>query len=797
MNKVYCIGNAHLDPVWLWEWYEGYAEVKATFRSALDRMKEFPAYKFTSACAAYYEWVRDSDPAMFDEIRERVREGRWSVTGGWYIQPDCNIPSGESFARHALISQRFFREEFGKAAETGYNVDSFGHNGSLPMILRQSGMKHYVFMRPGPHEKPQIPDSLFLWQSADGSSVPTYRIPIQYNFNLGCFDNFEKVAGMASEHAMMAFYGVGNHGGGPTIRLLERMEEELDDRFVYATADEYFDAVRDLPLPVVKEDLQFHAKGCYSACSMIKKNNRISEHRMAAAEAYSVLSGRLAGTTYPSAEFERAWKNVLFNQFHDIMGGCSIRPAYDQAAMQHGEVQAIADRAENFACQQISWRIDTVGDAPLRPDKPGWGAGWTNEGVGTPIVVFNSHPWDVTAFVTVHDLPKRVTDENGVPLPCQSVRSPRTNGRNDKWEIGFLVTIPALGYKTLRAFYQDEAEEGKNPFAVGETFIENDRIRLTFDPATGELVSMTEKGTGRELLSGPTETVLMDETDSDTWAHGIKAFRKVAEVFRSGEIKVIESGPVRATVRTWQRGEHTVIRRDYSLVAGSDQVTVRTKVDFREHHRMLKFRIPTAVQNPKILCEIPFGTIERPADGSEQVCHRWFAATDPGQGGEGLAVLNDAKYSFAADGSVLELTVLRGAIWADHFGTRDEFCEYMDQGEHEFTYALMPYRSVYETTKRAAELNQKPFAVLETFHKGPLPQSYSGIRVPDGILVTAVKKHEDSDAVTVRAYECEGKDTETGIELFGTKFEASFGHNGVKTFIIGEDGVRETDFLED
>ena len=97
MNKIHLIGNAHLDPVWLWQWYEGYAEVKATFRSALDRMKEFPDYKFTSACAAYYEWVRDSDPAMFDEIRERVKEGRWCVTGGWYIQPDCNIPSGESF----------------------------------------------------------------------------------------------------------------------------------------------------------------------------------------------------------------------------------------------------------------------------------------------------------------------------------------------------------------------------------------------------------------------------------------------------------------------------------------------------------------------------------------------------------------------------------------------------------------------------------------------------------------------------------------------------------------------------
>ena len=142
--KTHLIGNAHLDPVWLWQWHEGYMEVKATFRSALDRMKEFPDFKFTSACAAYYEWIRDSDPDMFEEIRQRVAEGRWSITGGWYIQPDCNIPSGESFARHGLVSQRFFRDNLGKTAKVGYNVDSFGHNGSIPMILKQSGMDAYI-----------------------------------------------------------------------------------------------------------------------------------------------------------------------------------------------------------------------------------------------------------------------------------------------------------------------------------------------------------------------------------------------------------------------------------------------------------------------------------------------------------------------------------------------------------------------------------------------------------------------------------------------------------------------------
>ncbi|MBQ4349716.1 MAG: alpha-mannosidase [Clostridia bacterium] len=799
MNKIHLIGNAHLDPVWLWQWYEGYAEVKATFRSALDRMKEFPDYKFTSACAAYYEWVRDSDPAMFDEIRERVKEGRWCVTGGWYIQPDCNIPSGESFARHALVSQRFFRREFGKTAKTGYNVDSFGHNGSLPMILSESGMDAYVFMRPGPHEKPEIPDALFRWESADGSSVPTYRIPIQYNFNLACFDNFEKVRNMAVEHDMMAFYGVGNHGGGPTIRLLEKMENELGEEYVYSTPDEYFDAVRGREMPVVREDLQFHAKGCYSACSMIKKNNRKSESMLYAAENLTSLSRALAGTAWPAEEFERAWKNTLFNQFHDIMGGCSIRDAYDNAAITHGETQAIADRAINFACQQISWNIDTIGDAPFRPDKPGWGAGWTNEGVGTPIVVFNPHPWPVTrAFVTVHDLPKRLTDEEGHPILCQPVRAPRTNGRNDKWEIGFLVNLPPLGYRTLRAFYQGEPDEFENTLGAGEDFIENEYLRLTFDPATGELVSIYHKGTEREYLAAPTRTELIDETDSDTWAHGIREFKKVTDTFADGEIRLLESGPARAAMRTYTRGANTVVRRDYSLLPGRDTIYVKTQVDFREHHRMLKFRLPVKAGDPRAYCEIPFGWIERPTDGTEQVCHRWTALL--GGDGEGLAMLNDSKYSFDADGSTLSLTVLRGAIWADHFGTRDDLCEYMDQGIHEFTYAicLADEGHFAHLTRRAAELNAAPFAVLETFHKGSLPTSYAGIgALPDNIVVTAVKKHEDSDAVVIRACECEGRDTEAEFTVFGKTFRASIPHRAARTFVIDGKGARACNFLED
>ncbi|MCR5682692.1 MAG: hypothetical protein K6G29_09610, partial [Clostridiales bacterium] len=386
----------------------------------------------------------------------------------------------------------------------------------------------------------------------------------------------------------------------------------------------------------------------------------------------------------------------------------------------------------------------------------------------------------------------------GHPIRCQLVRAPRTNGRDDKWEIGFLVNLPPLGYTTLRAFYEGEPDAFENTLSTGEDFIENEILRLTFDPATGELVSIYDKAAEREYLASPTRTELIDETDSDTWAHGIREFKKVTDTFADGEIRLLESGPARATMRTYTRGANTVVRRDYSLLQGSAEIFVKTQVDFREHHRMLKIRLPVKAENPRAFCEIPFGWIERPTDGTEQVCHRWTALY--GEDGLGLAMLNDSKYSFDADGSTLTLTVLRGAIWADHYGTRDDLCEYMDQGIHEFTYAIYPAAEEhkYLLARRAAELNAAPFAVLETFHKGALPTSYAGIRaLPENIVVTAVKKHEDSDAVVIRAYECEGRDTEAEFTVFGKTFNAPFGHRAAKTFVIDENGVRPCNFLED
>lgn len=798
MKKVHLIGNAHIDPVWLWQWQEGYSEVKATFRSVLDRMKEFPYFKFTSACSIYYKWIEESDREMFDEIAARIKEGRWNIAGGWIIQPDCNIPCGESFARHSLIGQRYFKEKFGVTAKTGYNVDSFGHNGNIPKILRNSGMENYVFMRPGIHEK-KLMSSLFDWESSDGSRVRAYRIPPNYCINDKSFQYFGDIENMAQNenHDMMAFYGIGNHGGGPTIQLLDKMSRELNENYLYSTVDEYFAAVKDEQVPLLNDDLQFHAKGCYSACSQVKGDNRKSENSLIECEKFSVLSNYLMNTPYPGEKLTGAWENVLFNQFHDILGGCSIREAYTDARYLNDEAMSIAQRHSNFALQQISWNIDTMNGRELKKyyRSPEFAVGWKcDEGLGTPLVVFNSLPYEVNQVVTVKKLAKRITDKDNNDVKIQTVRDSKTNG-GDKWATAFIASVPAYGYTVYRMYFDDEADNYDNLFATTTNSIENGKIKITFSKISGEVISIYHKERREELLAAPTQTVLIDESCCDTWAHGIQEFDNVIKTAKRGRLKLTEAGPCRVTMRSAVKIGNSTVIRDYSLLDNSDEIIVKCRIDFREKNKMLKFRFPCAVYG-EAFCQIPFGYIKRECDGKEQVGGSWMTVTDKKRG---LVVTNDSKYSFDVDKNVMSLTVLRGAIYADHYGQkdRDEDCVYMEQGIHEFIYSLSAFKSISCCEKAALNLNNPVTLITETFHKGKLPTSFSGINVnKDNIIVTAIKKHEDSDGIIVRCVEIENRDTEAKIEVLGSTVTVNFTKGQVKTLLIKDGIAEQVNFME-
>ncbi|KPL13298.1 MAG: hypothetical protein AMS23_04260 [Bacteroides sp. SM1_62] len=277
--RFHMIGHTHIDPVWLWPWTEGVSVVHSTFRSALDRMNETDDFCFTAGSAQFYEWVAENEPAMLAEIRKRVDEGRWNIVGGWWVEPDANMPSGEALVRQGLYGQLTLQRLLGHRAKVAANPDSFRHAETLPQILKLQGMENYIFMRPGPHEK-SLPADLFWWEGADGTRVLTYRIQFSYN-DVGPVKNrIEKILETCQDQPMksfMAYYGAGDHGGGATrenIRSIEALKVEKDaPEIFYSTTDNYFKEIRaykDQKLPVVKDDLQHHAVGCYTAESAIK-----------------------------------------------------------------------------------------------------------------------------------------------------------------------------------------------------------------------------------------------------------------------------------------------------------------------------------------------------------------------------------------------------------------------------------------------------------------------------------------------------------------------------------------------
>lgn len=776
MAKLHLIGNGHLDPVWLWRWQDGFSEVLATFRSALDRMNDFPDFKFTSACAVYYQWIEKIDPDMFREIQQRVEEGRWNIVGGWFLQPDCNLPSGESFARHGLISQRYFKEKFGVTAKTGYNVDSFGHNGNLPQILKKSGMDHYVFQRPMPHEK-DIESSLFVWESADGSQVCAYRLPFAYEMGFSRLDKFEELRDKVNEDNQdyMAFYGVGNHGGGPTIKLIDAINQLDIPNKVYSTPDEYFERIDWGKLPIVADELQHHARGCYSASTFVKTSNRKCENNLIATEKFSLMAKYLVGTKYPKTKLDKAWKNLMFNQFHDILCGCCVKKAYEDAGYQFGEIMSITEQEINFALQAITHHIDTLGDEtlPAYKKQENWKI-WEHEVLGTPIVVFNPHSWGVKMPVQFNAVVKKMTDEQGNEIPYQIVRGDQTNVE-DKYHTAFLAEVEPLGYRVYRAFVEKESEkEFQKEMSCDGRSLENDCIRVEFSQSTGDICRFYDKKTERDIINRECRAVLLDETDADTWAHDKVYLGQLVGAFDTPKFEVIEDGNVRSTLRvTTQYGQST-LRRDYTITPGSDVLQVKTMADFHEKHRSLKFTFPTAGED--VIAKIPYGTIRRKKELGEEFCGSWFASND-------VCVANDCKYGYDTTVDEVRMTVLRSAIWADHFGVRDEFCEYMDQGVHEFTYCVFPYQNNCASEKKAEELNFGLRAVKDSFHKGALPERISCLTCEgDNIAVTAIKQAEDEEEVVVRFCEMNGENKNISIELFGQKIETDVAHHEIKTF---------------
>ncbi len=815
---MHLIGNAHIDPVWLWQWQEGYSEIKATFRSALDRMNEYPDFKFVCGAISQFKWIEENCPEMFEEIKQRVKEGRWNIVGGWWVQPDCNSPSGESFVRHSLYSQNYLKEKFGILATTGYNVDSFGHNCTIPQILKKSGMDNYIFMRPGPTEI-DIPNPLFMWKSPDGSMVKTFRI-LDNHYN-NSFRTLEKVINEAFEKSdlntdeFMMFFGVGNHGGGPTIQALELIQkmqnEKGHDNIFISTADEYFKKIesKDASLPVWDTDIQHYASGCYATHFEFKKKHRLTEQLLLAAERFNTIAHKAVGYKDEYENLKPAWEKLLFNQFHDIMGGCSLQASLEDAQQAIGYSSHIASDVLNASLQKISWSINTSVKGAMH-SKEKSGRIWSYKDHPVPLVVFNPLPFPVKAPIQLDLVLKSIKDIDGNEVAKQKIFGRYLINHQNKGMV-FLADVPALGYTTYW-LTPPEVPNERPPFVPDVPFetkyeLENEWTKVEFDKKTGHIIRIYDKVNKNELIkTSGAQPLVMDETNYDTWGHGNDTYDDVIGEFKTKSIKVTEYGDVRTTIRVASEYGNSQLRQDFSLYKDSPDLKVRLRVNWQEKHKMLKLAFDVNTDSPKATYSIPYGYIVREADGKEEPGQMWMDLSDANkENGRGLAIACQARYSYCAKGSSMRLNVVRSPLFADHEAkqVRNEDFEHMDQGIHKMTYKLIAHDGDWRKSgviQKALALNSPLQKVHETYHEGPLNQTMQNVYIDsEQVVMTVLKPAENGNGHIVRLYETYGEHAKVSLKIPLLKVDCilEFGAHEIKSIHVDEEGkVSQVNMIE-
>jgi len=783
-------GDAHIDAAWVWPWTETVDVVRRTFGTALQLMREYPGYTYSQSAAAYYEWMAEKYPALNEDLRARVREGRWEIVGGMWIEPDLNLPDGESLVRQLLVETRFFEQHYGASVHVGWNPDSFGYNWQLPQIYKKSGIDFFVTQKMDWNETNRLPLKLFYWQSPDGSRVLTY-FPHNYtnyidpsrmaeDFNVARREN----PGLDD---MMHLYGIGDHGGGPTRSMLDEAQQWIAPGKVfppmkYGTAEAYFHELEPkldaaeapvwnyrtlgqgnghlpeapagtISLPVWNDELYLeYTRGVYTSQAHEKKNIRDSERWLTDAERWAALDWRNA-QPYPSATLNDAWKKALFNQFHDIAAGSSIASVYVDAERDYAQVRLATADVTRTAQADLAARIDTGSHAP---------AG------SVPVIVWNALAWQRTGLVQSElQLPTgteaiQVTDAEGHAVPSQTLSSTPSHPQET---ILFLAPdVPSMGYRVFyaQAAHAVAARELAAKSTPAEITLENANLQLAIDRTTGCITHLVDRKSGFDSIASggcgnQLQSFVDQPKDYDAWNIDPGTLDHPQALPAPATVAVVENGPLRATVRITRPWRSSKIVQDISLSAGLDHVDLATTVDWHERHTLLKAAFPLAASSDFATYEIPYGSIQRPTTRRnswesakfEVPALRW---ADLGDGRHGLSLINDSKYGYDAKDNVLRLSLLRSPTQPDPEA---------DQGEQHFAYSLYPHDGPWQqaqTVRRAREFNDPLVADAALPHPGTLPNAFSWVSLePANLTLTAAKKAEDGDGLLLRFYEWAGK----------------------------------------
>ncbi len=761
---AHLVGHAHIDLSWLWRWEETVNDIAVqTFKGTLAQMAKLPGLTFAQSQPAVYEAIEKAYPGLFEEIKARVKDGTWIPVGGMWSEPDLNMPDGEALARQLLYGKRYFLDKFGYDVSVGWNPDAFGHNWQLPQILSKAGIRYYVFERCAPDKTPY-----FWWEGKDGSRVLAYVPPGWYLVDLkdGLSGVLKDAASETAVKDFLILYGAGDHGGGPRDSDVAAIEKYRDDpgqpKMIFSDPAVFFKKVEasGADIPVVRRELNFAFPACYTTQAETKKRNRATESLLLQAERFSALAVASGFRDYyPERDIDEAWKTVLRNQFHDILDGSAIGPVYEETNRFYREAAARGQRALDFSLETITSQVDTRGD-------------------GLPLVVYNPLAWDRTgpAIVEVAVPREKVKPGEGTVRINDSEGNgirPQVLERHIEGDIVFLrvvfmaKSVPSLGYKLYHAVpmpaKSDEmaSVNSADGLIARENELENAYLKVRLDPKTGWITSLYDKTAKREVLAGPGNVLeaIADEPDSmSAWELGLKG--EPMDIGASGaSVEVVEDGDVRGVLRVKTRFHDSTFEQDLTLYAGLPRLDCRMKLDWQERNLMIKAAFPVNLKAGQAEFEIPYGSVTRPADGTEVPALRWVDLSDRGSDA-GLSLLNDGKYGFDIKGTTVRMSVIHGATAPDPEA---------DRGRHEFLYALYPHAGTWQeadTIRRGYELGNPLIVRTAMAHKGTLRAAHSFLRVsPSNVVLSGLKMESgyNSRNMVLRLYEAFGRKTEARI----------------------------------
>jgi alpha-mannosidase len=764
-RKVYLLGNAHIDVAWLWAIAETKDVMQRTFNSALQLQKDYPELIFNQSTALSYVWMEEAHPELFAQIQTAVQEGKWEVIGGMWVEPDCNLPSGESLIRQILYGKNYFRTKFNRDIKIAWLPDTFGFNWQLPQILSKSGFEALITQKLTWNDTNKFPHQIFWWQGVDGSQIFTY-----FSNEIGLGIEPVAIAKFLSQQEQkhhipecLWLYGVGDHGGGPTADMLDIGREWANSEIFFTLApstveDFILKLKQDLDqasIPCWQDELylEFH-RGTYTTKAAQKRQHRQAEILITNTEKLCAIAAIMQKAKYPRSSLEEAWQGLMLNQFHDILPGTSIPEVFTDADLVWAEVRNL--------CVDITNAIFTPSQAQAIGD--------------SSFTLWNFLNWSRTEVVEI-DAIKNFTDAEVVNLV--SILSGATialpTQRTEKGLLIIAQDIPSFGAVCGKLLPVDSLQVIADIPTVSEVisnmnseiYLENQYLKVTINSQTGEIAQIFDRCYGNSLLSQPCELQFFEDKGQywDAWNIDPDYEKHHLAGITLESIEVQEQGPIRVSVRVVRKFGRSRFQQDIYLDAYSTFVTVTNHVDWQEDYVLVKVAFPLSFAAPSATYEIPMGAIARStiaetaeAKAKFEVPAQFWA--DLSSEDVGLSVLNDCKYGYDAKPSQLRLTLLRSPNWP---------CPDSDKGIHEFTYRLLPHQGSWrdaQVVRAGYNLNNALMIspnnnLLEPEH---IDHRFSFIAIAsNAIVISALKLAEDDSSWILRLYEAHGEPVTTEI----------------------------------